>query len=398
MSEGGLDRRQWRRLGVSVYLPTALLMIGHSATTPLLPLTALDLGSSVAEAALVSALLGFGTFIGALPAGYLADRFGEKRVLVWSSVLDALLIGAAALTRSVLLLYLVAVVLGITAAVFGLARQGYLTHAVPLGYRARAMSTMGGVFRIGSFIGPLLGAAIISAFQLRAAYVLATVTSLVAGAITLALPNLPTGGGGGASASGPVGMGAVLRAHLPTYLTVGLGAAALTLVRTARDALLPLWSNAAGLDAAQTSLVFGVSAGVDMLLFYLGGSLMDRYSRRAVAVPAMLIMGVGLALLPLTHSFGAILAVAMLLGLGNGISSGVVLTLGSDHAPRVGLSQFLAGWRLTTMGIGSLAGPLLITGITAAASLAAACVAMGVLGWAGAAWLWRFATPPVRAD
>lgn len=397
MSEGGLTRRQWRRLAVSAYLPTMLSMVGHSATTPLLPLTALDLGSSVAEAALVTALMGLGTFLGALPAGYLADRFGEKRVLVGAAVVDAVLILMAALAPNVAVLSLVAVVLGVTAAVFGLARQGYLTHAVPIGYRARAMSTLGGVFRIGSFIGPLLGAAIIAAWELRAAYVLATVTSLLAGAVTLALPSLPEGHPAGGAASEPTRMGTVLRAHLRTYLTVGLGAAALTLVRSARDALLPLWSNSIGLDAAQTSLVFGASAGVDMLLFYLGGSLMDRHGRRAVALPAMLIMGTGLALLPLANGFGAILAVAVGLGLGNGISAGVVLTLGSDHTPRVGLAQFLAGWRLTTTGIGSMAGPLLISAITAVAPLAAACVAMGAVGWLGAAWLWRWtAPPPVR--
>lgn len=393
MEDGRLTRGQWRRLAVSAYLPTMLSMVGHSATTPLLPLTALDLGSSVAEAALVTALLGVGTFLGALPAGYLAARYGEKRVLVGAAAVDAVLILLAALAPSVLALYLVAVVLGVTSAAFGLARQGYLTHAVPVGYRARAMSTMGGVFRIGSFVGPLLGAAIIAATELRAAYVLATVTSLLAGAVTLALPALSGGREGGAAASEPVRLGSVLLAHLPTYLTVGLGAAALTLVRTARDALLPLWSNAAGLDAAQTSLVFGLSAGVDMLLFYLGGSLMDRHGRRAVTTPAMLIMGAGLALLPLAHSFGAILAVAVVLGLGNGISAGVVLTLGADHAPRVGLAQFLTGWRLTTMGLGSMVGPLLITGITAVAPLAAACVAMGAVGWAGAAWLWRWTAP-----
>ena len=43
-------------------------------------------------------------------------------------------------------------------AVWGLARQAYLSEAVPLEMRARALSTLGGVQRIGSFIGPFLGA------------------------------------------------------------------------------------------------------------------------------------------------------------------------------------------------------------------------------------------------
>lgn len=164
------------------------------------------------------------------------------------------------------------------------------------------------------------------------------------------------------------------------------------LVRASRDSLLPLWSAQIGLDAAQTSLVFAASSGVDLTLFYLGGSLMDRLGRRAVAVPAMVIMGTCFGLLPLTASLAGLGAVAAALGLGNGISSGVVMTLGSDASPAAGRHHFLAGWRLTT-GLGQALGPLAIAGITTVAPLAWACVAVGALGWVGGAWLWRWASP-----
>ena len=65
-----------------------------------------------------------------------------------------------------------------------------------------------------------------------------------------------------------------------------------------------------------------------MLLFYPGGAIMDRYGRVFVAVPSMVVLGLGFLLLPLTHVTPAIAAVAGLMGLGNGISAGVVMTLG----------------------------------------------------------------------
>ena len=80
------------------------------------------------------------------------------------------------------------------------------------------------------------------------------------------------------------------------------------------------------------------------------------------------------------------------LGLGNGISSGVVMTLGSDQAPRVGLSRFLAGWRLTA-GLGQAAGPLLVTAIAATAPLMAASLAVAAAAWLGGGWLWYWAKP-----
>ena len=42
---------------------------------------------------------------------------------------------------------------GMAQAVFSLARQSYLTEAAPAPYRARALSTLGGVMRIGMLWG-----------------------------------------------------------------------------------------------------------------------------------------------------------------------------------------------------------------------------------------------------
>ena len=47
----------WRRLAASIYLPTTLSFVGFGAIVPLVPLTARALGASVAEAALVVALI-----------------------------------------------------------------------------------------------------------------------------------------------------------------------------------------------------------------------------------------------------------------------------------------------------------------------------------------------------
>ena len=61
-------------------------------------------------------------------------------------------------------------ILGASVAVFGLARHSYLTEVVPYSHRARALSILGGVFRAGHFIGPLIGAALIILIDLQAVY------------------------------------------------------------------------------------------------------------------------------------------------------------------------------------------------------------------------------------
>jgi len=376
----------WRRLGVSIYLPTAVSFIGFGAIVPLVPLTARALGASVAEAALVVALMGIGGLIGALPAGVIADRLGEKKSLVGALFVDVTCLIVCAFAPNEWVLAAAVFVTGLSGAMLSLARQSYLTVAVPIEFRARALSTLGGVFRIGSLLGPLMGAAVVSNWGLQAAYLVAAMTSVVAALITLALPDLPSPEH---RPGEPVRMLEVLRQHAHTFATAGVGASALMLVRASRDALLPLWCEQIGMDAAATSLVFALSSGIDMTLFYVGGSVMDRFGRRWVSVPAMVIMGLCFALLPLAGSIAGVALFAAALGLGNGISAGVVMTIGSDASPTVGRPQFLAGWRLTT-GIGQAAGPLLITAIAAVAPLSLAAVAIGAIGISGAGWLWKW--------
>jgi MFS family permease len=123
-----------------------------------------------------------------------------------------------------------------------------------------------------------------------------------------------------------------------------------------------------------------------MLLFYPGGAIMDRFGRMWVALPAMLVMGAGFLLLPLSGTAVAIGLVACFMGLGNGISSGIVLTLGADVAPDEGRRQFLGGWRLCG-DLGGVAGPGLISLVSLVLPLGAAAIALGAITWFGAAWL-----------
>ena len=68
---------------------------------------------------------------------------------------------AGALTGSVVGLAVAVAVSGSAYSMFLISRQGFMIEAVPEGFRARALSTMGGAFRVGVFVGPLLGAGLI---------------------------------------------------------------------------------------------------------------------------------------------------------------------------------------------------------------------------------------------
>jgi MFS family permease len=290
---------------------------------------------------------------------------------------------------------------GMSQAVFSLARQSYLTVAAPPEYRARALSTLGGVMRIGMFIGPFIAAAAIHRFGLVAAYGVGIVAMAVAALVAARMPDLeesvaPVTANANGPAPAPPTLLSTMRDHRHVFVTLGIGVALVSAVRGARQAVIPLWASHLGLDASVATSIYGLSAGLDMLVFYPAGRLMDLKGRRWVAVPSMVIMGVGMLLTPLTQGATTLLWTAAAIGFGNGIGSGLIMTIGADHSPRVGRAHFLGLWRLMA-DIGASGGPGLLSLLIATSSLGIGIAVIGLLGLAAAAQL-GYWIPRARAD
>lgn len=95
------------------------------------------------------------------------------------------------------------------------------------------------------------------------------------------------------------------------FATVGVGVLLVNAIRAMRQVTIPLWASHIGLDGAIVSWVLAVAVG-----------------------------------------------------LGNGMSSGVVMTLGADHAPPASRASFLGTWRLVA-DVGGFGGPALRPGRSA---------------------------------
>lgn len=378
-----------REVAVTAYGPTVVSAIGHGAVLPMLALRARELGADLGTAAFVVALLGIGQLLASLPAGALVARVGERRALVGAGLLDALAMIGGGLSGSVLWLGVAVLCSGMTWTVFLLARQQFMIEVVPVSYRARALSMLGGSHRVGLFVGPLLGALAVQAWGIRGVFWLGAVAALVAAGIALVMPDPGAEGRREQAASGHLSVWAVMREHRRTLVVLGSVVVVISASRSLRTTLLPLWAEHVHMTPAETSLVFGVAAALDMVLFYPAGWLMDHRGRRAVAVPVVLAVAVGTLLLPLTHEIVGVTAVALLMALGNGLGAGIVMTLGADASPVVGRAQFLGAWRFAG-DLGVTGGPVGLSGLLAVVPLATACLLAGGLGLLGTAWVARW--------
>jgi MFS family permease len=384
--------RVWS-FGLPVYLPSLLFGIGQGAIIPAIPFSVRGLGGSVAMAGFVVAVLGIGRVVGTLPAGWLVQRIGERAAMLLAVAVAAGALVLCLVAPTVAVLAAGVAVVGATTAVFGLARHAYLTEVAPFSLRARALATLGGVHRIGVFVGPFLGAAAIAVVGVDGGYWVHLGAAVLAGGALLMLPDVtahrhvPAPDGLSTRPDRVIDM---IRRHSHVLRTLGLGALVISAVRASRQVIIPLWAEHIGLDPATASVIFGISGGVDMLLFYPAGWVMDRFGRRWAVLPCMIVLGIAHVLIPLCGSAALLAAVAALMGFGNGIGSGIVMTMGSDASPESGRAVFLAAWRLLG-DLGSSAGPFVLGGVAAVASLGTASVVVGIAAGLGAlamaAWL-----------
>lgn len=374
-----------RALVWTVFVPVVLYGIGSGAAAPMYALRALDLGASAGVAGIVVALSGLGMVLADLPAGRIIARIGERWAIALGSGigLGGVLCAISAPNPEVLAVGLL--LNGTASAVWGLARQSYIVAVVPQAERGRAFSTLAGASRLGSFCGPFVGAGLVYAMGPSGALWLQFATTVLAGGAMLAIRSAD----GDDADSSDHTLRSVIVENRRVLGTLGVAALLMGGARAARTALLPLWAAHIGVSAATTSLVFGVTGAVDVLLSYPGGILLDRYGSRATGIPSMLLFATGFAALPLTNSALELAGVAVLLGLANGVSNGIIMTVGADVAPPGQRAEFLGAWRLTH-DVGMFTGPIAIGLISAATVLGAAALTLAAAASAGAAAMYRW--------
>lgn len=385
-----------------IYAPSLIYAIGLGAIMPAIAGASTRFGVSLAVAASTVTLIGIGSLIANAPAAQLASRAGERLTMIISALVGTLGVTIAwAMVAGWFRLdapydfagYTVGILMiGMAGAGFNLARQSYLAVAVPVSHRARAMSLLGGMMRVGSFVGPFLGALVQSFMGMQGAFAVGAVCMGIAVVVSLFIEELTepiTPSHLESTTTTPIEiitnptMTSLAKEHWRVLLSSGLGVLCLAAMRASRTAVIPLWAEHLGLSPAQASLIYGVAGAIDLVMFYPSGLLMDRKGRRVVAVACLTGLAIGTAFVPFTGSAGWLMVAAVLIGLGNGFGAGIVMTLGADYSPAIGRPKFLALWRLLSDS-GTLTGPLLISVVTAISTLGFGVWAIAALGFVGA--------------
>jgi MFS family permease len=356
-----VNQDQRLHLIFAIYIPSALSAIATTILTPVLPLYATELTNAYAVIGIILGALSLGRVLGDIPASWFIRRTGTKSTMMiglWLSFLPMLLLF---FTHSIGLTIMLLLVSGFGNALYNISRHAYITVAVRSTARGRAIGLLGGVFRIGNFIGPLLGGWLGAAFGLRYGFIGFSVLSLLTLFFVwcymerVAANETPRN-----DTPQHILMAQLIRDHKGILATAGTGQVLAQLTREGWKVLIPLYAaNILNLDVQTVGYIIGAGSAMDMIFFYLSGVVMDRFGRKWAIVPSFILQGIGVALILLSQNALILGMVAAWIGFANGLSSGTMMTLGSDFSPPALRGEFLSLWRLIG-DVGAVGAPVIV--------------------------------------
>ena len=368
-------------LVVAVYVPTMLLAFAEGLLVAVLPLYAASFGVGYGLVGVATSATAIGTLLTDVPAGAVLGRVGLRPAMIAGSGLVTASTLALVWSEQFPGLVLFRFLAGIGGAMWALSRHAYIAEAIPAAQRGKALSMFGGINRIGIFAGPAIGGYVTQLVGIHPTFALSAGLSglaLVMSAILLKPLTRGTTGLGARSRWRLVGSG--LRLNARDLSAAAVAQALGQMIRAGRFLIIPLWGAQLGLNPAEVGTIVTAGAIVDVAMFLPAGVLMDRFGRKVAAVPSFSLMALGIGLIPFTQDFLTLLLVAMLIGMGNGLGAGLMMTLGADLAPPGATGEFLGIWRLIG-DVGAVAGPIVVGLVAAVLGLAGGAWVLSLVGW-----------------
>jgi MFS family permease len=305
-----------------------------AAVAPLLPHYSDELDLSKTGAGILTAAYPAGTFLGALPSGWLATRWGVKPTLLLGlSMLGFSSLGFA-FADNIVLLDTARLIQGVGGACMWAAGMAWLLSAAPADRRGELIGAALSAAILGVLLGPVLGGA---ATLLSPEAVFSAVTVVAAGLAAWAwsMPGVEPEERGGVSA--------MVRALTRPAVLLGFWIFTLpALFSGVIEVLVPLRLDDLGVAGATIGVVFLLAAAVEGVVSPIAGRLSDRAGRVApirLGLIGAVVMAIALPL-PRTAVLVGLMVMLTFVALATFWAPGMALL--SDAADDAGLEQALA--------------------------------------------------------
>lgn len=360
-----------RRLLLLVCSITLADTMLYAALVPLLPHYADEFALSKGQAGLLVGAYAFGAFVGAIPGGIAAARFGPRRAVVGGLLLMAVASVAFGFAGSGLELGIARLAQGFGSALSWAGALVWLVAGTPRERRGEMLGTAIGAAIFGALLGPAVGA-VAEGVGPRPTFLGVAGVALALLAWALRTP---------AVAAEPQSPRALLGAIRRPAIVGALWLMVLpALVFGVVSVLVPLELDRAGWSAVAIAALFIGAAAVEMVVAPLLGRFSDRRGRLLPLRLALVGSIAVTAAFALADASALIAALVVAAAIAFGAFWAPAMALLSDEAERVGLAQALGfGLMNAAWGAGNAVGPVLGGGLAQASADAVSYALMAVL-------------------
>ena len=367
--------------------------LGFGSVVPALALYARSFGVSQASVGLAISVYGLARFLIALPSGRLADGLGRRATLALGGLVTVagnLLCAYAPDFAAFLAGRFVA---GAGAALVLNGTQIVMADITTTARRGRTMASLQGVFLFASGIGPLPGGLLAKWLGLSAPFLAYAVAGgLVSAVAWLRVPetkNLRADVASEAAPLPPFSQQIRLLTRHVGFVLVGTVSFVNAVARTgAIFSLIPiLGRDRLGLTTGSIGASLAIASVIGLALVYPSGTVVDRYGRKTVIVPATLVAGLSLGLFVWAPSYPWFVAACVVWGVAVGLSAGAPAAYAADIAPAGMNAAAMSTYRMLG-DVGYMLGPVAlgfvtdVSGVETALAVAAALLVLVSLAFA----------------
>lgn len=364
----GLDRRG-RTILIWMCILIAVNQFGFGAIVPVIALYAEDFGVSQTAIGLTIAIYGLARFMVNVPVGRLADLAGRRIALATGGVITVLGAVLCAIAPTYEFFLVARFIAGAGAAFVLTGGQIVLADIASPHNRGRVMAIYQGVFLVTVGAGSWPGGWLASRFDLAAPFwanaILAAIFTLVAWFLVPETRDLAARAGTAVSGRAiPLRQQLVQLRATRGLLLIGLVGLMAAFARTGGlFNVIPLIAeDEMGLSPDQIGLGLGMISILGLVLVYPSGALVDRYGRKAVIVPSILLSGLAMLAFSWAHSFPTFMLASTFWATATGIAGAAPAAYAADVAPPGMIASAMSLYR-TLSDIGYVLGPLALGAI-----------------------------------
>jgi MFS family permease len=315
---------------------------GSGAQTLGRPLLAFEFTGSVFLVTLMISALALSRIVGGPLTGFLVDRIGRRPLAaLGSSIRTAASVGDV-FARNYIQFFALEMIGAIGLTMFNTTSMVIIADMSDSSNRGKAVALRSSALKLGQVAGPLLAGIVAYFFGLRYVFLINAVAKLIVTFIVLRHiaetkpePEIPERTSECRTASLKDS-----RVILPILLTPGFAALTIStfgihlMTQGVFQALFPIQSKVqAGLSDGDVGTLISIASVVTLIFALPNGIILDRFGRKRSLVSGLFMLSGAALLLAISRDYNGALAVAVLYGLAQSMTTGSSQTYAMDLAP-----------------------------------------------------------------